>query len=161
MSTSVPFFALKSGQNGGSRILTVRDHSHSAANPYRLLTTNHRAGRVIESPQPLRRTLAIMAADVVDYTRLTELAEEETHYRLRALRVGMIDPCVVSYRGQVIKNTGDGFLATFDSSMDALRCALEVQRDVTENERPETPDRRIRLRLALNVGDVITEPDDI
>ena len=95
MSTSVPFFALKNGQNGGSRILTVRDHSHSAANPYRLLTTNHRAGRVIESPQPLRRTLAIMAADVVDYTRLTELAEEETHYRLRALRVGMIDPCVV------------------------------------------------------------------
>ena len=71
----------------------------------------------------LRRTLAIMTADVADYSRLTEVAEEETHLRLRALRVGTIDPCVVSYRGQIVKNTGDGFLATFDSSVDAVRCA--------------------------------------
>jgi adenylate cyclase len=113
------------------------------------------------SPNPLRRTLAIMAADVVDYTRLIEAAEEETHIRLRALRVGTIDPCVVSYRGQVIKNTGDGFLATFDSSVDALRCAMEVQRDVAASENPESPDRRIRLRMALNVGDVITDMEDI
>jgi adenylate cyclase len=75
-----------------------------------------------------------MAADVVDYTRLTEAAELETHVRLRALRVGIIDPCVVSYRGQIIKNTGDGFLATFDSSVDALRCAVEIQREIPLRE---------------------------
>jgi adenylate cyclase len=113
------------------------------------------------SPNLSRRTLAIMAADVVDYTRLIEAAEEDTHIRLRALRVGTIDPCVVSYRGQIIKNTGDGFLATFDSSVDALRCAVEVQRDVAASESPESPDRRIRLRMALNVGDVITDLEDI
>lgn len=108
-----------------------------------------------------RRTLAIMAADVVGYTRLTELDEEDTHRRLRALRVGTIDPCVVSYRGQIIKNTGDGFLATFDSSVDALRCAMDLQRDVSANEGAQESDRRIRLRMGLNVGDVITEPEDI
>ena len=101
-----------------------------------------------------------MAADVVDYTRLTEAAEEETHIRLRALRVGKIDPCIVSYRGQVIKNTGDGFLASFDSSMDALRCAIEIQREVPARN-PQPPDRKIRLRMALNVGDVIIEEEDI
>jgi adenylate cyclase len=107
------------------------------------------------------RILAVMAADVVDYTRLTELAELETHSRLRALRVGTIDPCIVSYRGQVIKNTGDGFLASFDSSMDALRCALEIQREVPAQEALTAADRRIRLRIALNVGEVITEEEDI
>src|SRR5215471_10944286 len=88
------------------------------------------------------RTLAIMFADVVDYSRLIETAEEDTHIRLRGLRVGTIDPCVVSYRGRIIKNTGDGFLAAFDSSVDALRCAMEVQRDVAASQSPESPDRR-------------------
>ncbi len=83
-----------------------------------------------------------MTADVADYSRLTEVAEEETHLRLRALRVGTIDPCVVSYRGQIVKNTGDGFLATFDSSVDAVRCAIEVQRNVTASESPKSPDRK-------------------
>jgi class 3 adenylate cyclase len=68
---------------------------------------------------------------------------------------------VVSYRGQIIKNTGDGFLATFDSSVDALRCAIDVQRDVTANESPKSPDRRIRLRMALNFGDVISDLGDV
>jgi adenylate cyclase len=107
------------------------------------------------------RILAVMAADVVDYTRLTEVAELETHTRLRALRVGTIDPCVVSYRGQVIKNTGDGFLASFDSSMDALRCALEIQREVPTKEASIPADCKIRLRIALNVGEVIVEEEDI
>ena len=102
-----------------------------------------------------------MTADVADYSRLTEVAEEETHLRLRALRVGTIDPCVVSYRGQIVKNTGDGFLATFDSSLDAMRCAIEVQRNVTASESPKSPDRRIRLRMALNFGNVISDLGDV
>jgi class 3 adenylate cyclase len=79
--------------------------------------------------------------------------------RLRALRVGIIDPCVVSYRGQIIKNTGDGFLATFDSSVDALRCAVEIQREVPLREAATPPDLKIRFRMGLNVGEVITKLD--
>jgi adenylate cyclase len=107
------------------------------------------------------RLLAVLAADVVDYTRLTEAAELETHARLRALRVGIIDPCVVSYRGQIIKNTGDGFLATFDSSVDALRCAVEIQGEVFQREASTPRHLRIQLRIGLNVGEVITEEEDI
>jgi len=113
------------------------------------------------SPSLTRRELTILAADVVDYSRLTEAAEEATHTRLRAIRVEIIDPCVVSHRGRVIRNTGDGFIATFDSSIDALRCSFEIQREVAANESSEPPDRRIRMRMGLNVGDVIIEPDDI
>src|SRR6476469_568154 len=96
------------------------------------------------------RMLAVMCADVVDYTRLTEASELETHVRLRALRVETIDPCIVSYRGQIIKNTGDGFLAAFDSSVDAPRCALEIQREIPLREVVAPDDRKIRLRIGLN-----------
>ena len=113
------------------------------------------------SGQTATRLLAVMAADVVGYTRLTETAELETHVRLRALRVGIIDPCVVSFRGQIIKNTGDGFLATFDSSLDALRCAVEIQREIPLREVSTPPDLKIRLRIGLNVGEVISEKEDI
>jgi adenylate cyclase len=108
-----------------------------------------------------RSILTVLAADVVSYVRLTEAAEEETHSRLRSLRVRIIDPCVVSYRGRIIKNTGDGFLASFDSTLDAVRCAIELQREVGLNESTQTADRRIVLRMGLNVGDVIVEDDDI
>ena len=114
------------------------------------------------SPAALtRRQLTILAADVVDYSRLTEAAEVNTHVRLRALRVQTIDPCVVSYRGRIIRNTGDGFLATFDSAADALACAIEIQREADIAEPAEAPDRKIRFRIGLNVGDVITEVEDI
>jgi len=113
------------------------------------------------SPSLTRRELTILAADVVDYSRLTEAAEEATHSRLRGIRVEIIDPCIVSHRGQVIRNTGDGFIATFDSSIDALRCSFEIQREIAANEGAEPPDRRIRVRMGLNVGDVIIEPEDI
>jgi len=113
------------------------------------------------SGQTQTRILAIMIADVVDYTRLTEAAELETHVRLRALRVGIVDPCIVSYRGQIVKNTGDGFLASFDSSVDALRCAVEIQREIPLREASAPADRRIRLRIGLNVGEVITEEEDV
>jgi len=118
-------------------------------------------GGAAASGQRATRLLAVLAADVVDYTRLTEAAELDTHARLRALRVGIIDPCVVSYRGQIIKNTGDGFLATFDSSVDALRCAVEIQREIPLRDASTPPDLRIRLRIGLNVGQVITEKEDI
>lgn len=108
-----------------------------------------------------RRAQAILAADVVGYVRLTEAAEEETHARLRGLRVGMINPTIVNYRGRVVKNTGDGFLAVFDSCVDAVRCTLELQNEIIAAERPKAPDRRITFRMGLNVGPIIVEPEDV
>jgi class 3 adenylate cyclase/TolB-like protein len=108
-----------------------------------------------------RRQLTILAADVVGYARLTEAAEAGTHSRLRAIRVGIVHPVIVSYRGRIIKNTGDGFLAIFDSSTDAVRCAIELQRQILATERPQSPDRKIQFRMGLNTGEFIMEPDDI
>ena len=116
---------------------------------------------VTTSAQVARRMMAILAADVVDYSRLTEAGEEDTHVRLRALRVQTIDPCVVSFRGVIIKNTGDGFLASFDSAVDAVRCAVELQHELVASEAFQPIERRIRLRIGLNVGEVITESEDI
>jgi TolB-like protein/class 3 adenylate cyclase len=113
------------------------------------------------SAQVVRRMMAILAADVVDYSRLTEAGEVDTHVRLRALRVQTIDPCVVSYRGVIIKNTGDGFLASFDSAVDAVRCAVELQRELAASEASLPIERKIRVRIGLNVGEVITESEDI
>jgi TolB-like protein/class 3 adenylate cyclase len=116
---------------------------------------------VTVSAQVVRRLMAILAADVVDYSRLTEAGEVDTHVRLRALRVQTIDPCVVSYRGVIIKNTGDGFLATFDSAVDAVRCAVELQNELVASEASLPVERKIRLRIGINVGEVITEAEDI
>ena len=88
----------------------------------------------VASAKLSRRLLTVLAADMVDYSKLTEVAEEETHLRLRAFRVGTVNPFIVSYRGNVIRNTGDGFLAVFDSSVDALDCAMEIQREIAEVE---------------------------
>ncbi len=109
----------------------------------------------------IRRPLTILAADVVGYARLTEAAEEETHFRFRTMRVGIVNPAIVSYRGHIIKNTGDGFLASFESSTDAVRCAIELQREVAASERSKPPDRRIHFRMGLHAGEFIVEPDDM
>ncbi|MGY3589152.1 adenylate cyclase [Bradyrhizobium sp. USDA 4341] len=113
-----------------------------------------------ESP-PKRRVLAILAADVVGYARLTEVAEEATHVRLRALRFGVINPCIVSYRGKIVKNTGDGYLASFDSSLDAARCAVALQHEVAAVQSREGHDRKIQFRMGLNVAQTIVESEDI
>nr|WP_249150475.1 adenylate/guanylate cyclase domain-containing protein [Bradyrhizobium sp. JYMT SZCCT0180] len=102
-----------------------------------------------------------MAADVVGYARLTEVAEETTHIRLRTLRFGVINPCIVSYRGKIVKNTGDGFLASFDSSLDAARCAVAMQHEVATAQSREGYDRKIQFRMGLNVAQTIVESEDI
>lgn len=110
---------------------------------------------------PKRRLLAILAADVVGYARLTEVAEEATHLRLRALRFGVINPCIVSFRGRIVKNTGDGFLASFDSSLDAARCAIAMQHEIAAAQSQEGYDRKIEFRMGLNVAKTIIESEDI
>jgi TolB-like protein/class 3 adenylate cyclase/tetratricopeptide (TPR) repeat protein len=110
---------------------------------------------------PVRRLTAILAADVAGYSRLMGADEEGTHERLKGHLGELINPKIAEHRGRIVKNTGDGFLAEFASVVDAVRCAVEVQRGMTERE-PEVPEeQRIRFRIGINLGDVIVEEDDI
>jgi TolB-like protein/class 3 adenylate cyclase len=108
-----------------------------------------------------RRLTAILAADVAGYSRLMGGDEEGTHERLQARLGELVNPKIAEHRGRIVKNTGDGLLAEFASVVDAVRCAVEVQRGMADRE-PEVPeDRRIRFRIGVNLGDVIAEEEDI
>jgi TolB-like protein/class 3 adenylate cyclase len=110
---------------------------------------------------PVRRLTAILAADVAGYSRLMGADEEGTHERLKAHLRELVDPKIAEHRGRVVKSTGDGFLAEFASVIDAVRCAVEVQRGMADRE-PEVPEeRRIGFRIGVNLGDVIAEEHDI
>ena len=108
-----------------------------------------------------RKLAAILAADIVGYSRLMEADEEGTHARLRVLRRELIDPAVVAHRGRIVKTTGDGALTEFASVVDAVRCAVALQRGMVARNAGEPPDRRIVFRMGVNLGDVIVEQDDI
>jgi adenylate cyclase len=108
-----------------------------------------------------RRLAAILAADVAGYSRLMGEDEEGTHERLRAHFAELVHPKIAEHRGRIVKNTGDGLLAEFASVVDAVRCAVEIQRGMIDRE-PEVPDeQRIRFRIGINLGDVIVEEHDI
>jgi TolB-like protein len=109
----------------------------------------------------VRRLTAIFAADVAGYSRLTGIDEEGTHVRLKEhLRV-LVDPKIAAHRGHVVKNTGDGLLAEFNSVVDAMRCAIDVQRGMAERNSDVPPDNRIEFRIGINVGDIIEDNGDI
>jgi adenylate cyclase len=108
-----------------------------------------------------RRLAAILAADVAGYSRLMGVDEEGTHERLQGHFRELVNPKIEEHRGRIVKNTGDGLLAEFVSVVDAVRCAVEVQRGMAGSE-PDVPeDGRIRFRVGINVGDVIAEEHDI
>ena len=108
-----------------------------------------------------RRLAAILAADVAGYSRLMGADEEGTHERLKAHLGELVDPKIKEHRGRVVKNTGDGFLAEFQSVVDAVRCAVEVQRGMADREPDMSEERRIRFRVGINLGDVLVEEHDI
>src|SRR5215468_8241055 len=108
-----------------------------------------------------RRLAAILAADVAGYSRLMGADEEGTHERLRAHLRELVDPKIAEHRGRTVKNTGDGFLAEFPSVVDAIRCAVEVQRGMIDREPDVLEERGIRFRIGVNLGDVIVEEHDI
>jgi adenylate cyclase len=108
-----------------------------------------------------RRLAAILAADVVGYSRLMGVDEEGTHERLKTLLSGLVNPKIEDHRGRIVKNTGDGMLAEFPSVVDAVRCAVEVQHAMAERNTTTPKDERIVFRIGINLGDVIVEPDDI
>src|SRR5277367_4721181 len=106
-----------------------------------------------------RKLAAILAADVVGFSRLTGLDEDRTLARLRALRSDLIDPTIAVHNGRVFKRTGDGALVEFRSVVDAVRCAIEIQNAMVERNAGVPEDRRIEFRIGVHVGDVVEEID--
>ena len=106
-----------------------------------------------------RKLAAIMAADVVGFSRLTGADEDRTLARLRALRSDLIDPTIAVHSGRVFKRTGDGALVEFRSVVDAVRCAIEVQTAMVERNVGLPPERRIEFRIGIHLGDVVEESD--
>jgi len=106
-----------------------------------------------------RKLAAILAADVVGYSRLAGSDEERTLARLRALRSDLIDPTIAVHHGRAVKRTGDGVLVEFRSVVDAVRCAIEVQNGMVERNAGLPPERRIDFRIGIHLGDVVEESD--
>src|SRR5438067_4586111 len=106
-----------------------------------------------------RKLAAILAADVVGFSRLTGADEDRTLARLRALRSDLIDPTIAVHGGRVVKRTGDGALVEFRSVVNAVRCAIEVQTAMVERNAGLPPERRIEFRVGIHIGDVVEESD--
>ena len=108
-----------------------------------------------------RRLAAILAADVVGYTRLMGADEAGTLHRVTALRSDIIEPMIARHHGRVVKVMGDGLLVEFASVVDAVTCAVAWQDGVIAHEAGQAPDDRISFRIGINLGDIIVERDDI
>src|SRR5208282_6757140 len=106
-----------------------------------------------------RKIAAILAADVVGFSRLTGADEDRTLARLRALRSDLIDPTIAMHKGRVVKRTGDGAIVEFRSVVEAVRCAIEVQSGMVERNAGLPPDRSIEFRIGVHLGDVVEESD--
>ena len=108
-----------------------------------------------------RRLAAIMAADVVGYSRLIRADEEGTIAALKALRADLIDPKIAEHHGRIVKLMGDGMLAEFASVVDAVRAAVETQQAVNDRNAGLPEDKRIEFRVGINLGDVVIDGEDI
>jgi class 3 adenylate cyclase len=108
-----------------------------------------------------RRLAAILAADVVGYSRLMGADEEGTHERFKAHLRELVDPKIREHHGRIVKTTGDGVLAEFASVVDAVRCAGEIQRGMANRDLDLAEERRLRFRIGVNLGDVIADGGDI
>ena len=106
-----------------------------------------------------RKLAAILAADIVGFSRLTGANEDRALARLRALRSDLIDPTIAVHNGRVFKRTGDGALVEFRSVVDAVRCAIEVQNAMVERNASVAQDRCIEFRIGIHLGDVVGESD--
>src|SRR5438477_5237032 len=115
----------------------------------------------MDVPGPERRLAAVLAADMVGYSRLMEIDETGTLARLKTHRIELIDPAVAKNRGRIIKTTGDGMLLEFQSVADAVLCAAEIQRRMARRNADVSPARWIQFRIGVNLGDVIVDDNDI
>ena len=115
----------------------------------------------VDSERHDRRLSAILAADVVGYSRLMGADEDGTLQALKAHRKAVVDPAIASHRGRIVKTTGDGMLVEFASAVDAVRSAVDVQRGMAERNQGVPRERRLEYRIGINVGDIIGDGEDI
>src|SRR6516162_7278424 len=106
-----------------------------------------------------RKLAAILVSDVVGYSRLAGADEDRILARLRTLRSDLIDPTIAVHHGRIVKRTGDGSIIEFRSVVDAVNCAVEVQRAMVERNTEVAPDKRIEFRIGIHLGDVVEESD--
>ena len=112
--------------------------------------------------QPLERRLtAVLASDVAGYSRLMGADEEGTHELLKAHFRQLVNPNIKVHRGRIVKKTGDGMLVEFPSVVDAVRCAMDVQRGMAERNADVTDEQRIEFRVGINLGDIMIDAEDI
>ena len=107
----------------------------------------------------IRRIVAILAADIVGFSRLAAIEEDRTLARLRTLRHDLVDPTISQHSGRIFKRTGDGVLAEFRSIVDALQCAIEIQNAMIGRNAGAPEDRRIEFRIGVHLGDIVEESD--
>ena len=115
----------------------------------------------MENQRTERKLAAILAADVVGYSRLMGHDEEGTLRRLKAHLGELVEPQIAAHRGRIVKRTGDGLLVDFASAVEAVRCAVAIQAGMADRNRAAQDDSRIEFRIGINLGDVIIEGDDI
>jgi len=125
---------------------------------------NFRSGNQNEPPphgaMP-RRLAAIIVGDIASYSRLMQADEEGTHVRVKRIERDLIEPSIVEHHGSLVKTTGDGFIAIFDSPVEAVRCSIVIQQNLVGRNASLPKDSRIEYRIGVNLGDVIIEPDDV
>ena len=108
-----------------------------------------------------RRLAAIVAGDIAGYSRLMQLDEEGTHARVKRIQRDLIEPSIAEHHGRLVKTTGDGFFAIFDSPVEAVRCGIVIQQNLLGRDASLPRDQRIEYRIGVNLGDVIIEQNDI
>jgi formylglycine-generating enzyme required for sulfatase activity/class 3 adenylate cyclase len=108
-----------------------------------------------------RRLAAIVAGDIAGYSRLMELDEEGTHGRVKRIERDLVEPSIAEHHGRLVKTTGDGFIAIFDSPVEAVRCSIVIQQNLVGRNASLPRHSWIEYRIGVNLGDVIIEPDDV
>jgi len=132
-------------------------HTIMARSPLKFTRTRHGEA----CPMAERRLAAVMAVDMVGYTRLMGVDEGRTYARYKSHRRELIDPKIAELGARVVKSTGDGVLAEFRSALDAVRCAIQLQQNMAERNQGEPDENRIVFRIGLSYGRIIAEAADI
>src|SRR5438477_8230329 len=119
-----------------------------------------RVGAPPREPTP-RRLAAIVAGDISGYSRLMQIDEEGTHSRVKRIERDLIEPSIVEHHGRLVETTGDGFIAIFDSPVEAVRCSIVIQQNLVGRNAALPKHHWIEYRIGVNLGDVIIETDDV
>ena len=124
---------------------------------------NFKSGRSGDPPRESipRRLAAIVAGDIAAYSRLMESDEEGTHNRVKRIERDLIEPSIAEHHGRLVKTTGDGFIAIFDSPVEAVRCSIVIQQNLVGRNAALPKHSWIEYRIGVNLGDVIIETDDV